>query len=332
MEKSAKSWIFVDWGSTNFRAFLWRDGRVAERREVRAHGTLTRWSEGNQAVRTAAFATFLAATLRDWLQAWPDCPLLLCGAVGSREGWVQTGYVEAPAGFAEVAAGVRAVASLPPGMLMGHGVFIVAGLAQATPDGRHDVMRSEEVKALGAAAHLGRSDAVLCVPGTHGKWIRIAGGRIVALQTVLTGELFGALATGHTFAPLFATATASDAAARAASFDRGLELARQGADLLRDLWQVRAVALHAADPPADLRAYLSGILIGHEMHDRRCVWPEARTILLVCDAGERREFYQRAAAAFGLGVAETIDSETAVCAGLARVAAQLDFAAAAQAG
>ncbi len=316
-------WIFVDWGSTNFRAFLWSEGHVAGRMEAAGHGILTSWGEENQAARAPAFGAFLGETLRDWLERHPGCPLLLCGAIGSREGWVQTGYVEAPAGFAEVAKGARVVQELPAGPLTGHTVSIVAGLAQATPDGRHDVMRSEEVKALGAAAHLGHRDAVLCIPGTHCKWIRIEGGRIVALQTVLTGDLFGALCGGHTLAPLLGTAAQAGAATHDASFDRGLELARQGADLLRDLWQVRAVVLHGTDAPADLRAFLSGILIGHEMRERRAVWPEAGRVLLVCDAGERREFYRRAAAAFGLVVAETIDSETAVCAGLARVAARL---------
>jgi 2-dehydro-3-deoxygalactonokinase len=320
----AGAWIFVDWGSTNFRAFLSQGGRVVDRLEVAGHGILTAWGEASATARAVAFGTFLAETLRDWLARHSGCPLLLCGAIGSREGWVETRYVEAPAGFAEVTAGVRVLDPLPAGPLAGRRIAIVAGVAQASADGRHDVMRSEEVKALGAAAVLGRCDGVLCIPGTHCKWIRIEAGRIVALQTVMTGDVFGALSAGHSFAPLLAAKPEAQAAERLASFDQGLALAGQGGDLLRDIWQVRAVTLHAARPPADLRAFLSGILIGHEMRERRAIWPDTGEVLLVCDHGERQQFYCRAAAAFGVTVAAVVDSETAVCTGLAHVAGRLD--------
>jgi 2-dehydro-3-deoxygalactonokinase len=309
--------IFIDWGSTNFHAFLVHEGEVVDRHEVAGQGILTPFGAAAATSRDAAYSSFLAKSIAPWLERCPQAPILMCGAIGSREGWVQARYVEAPAGFGEMAAGLYRFSATERGELRGRAVAVTSGLAIVHPDGRHDVMRSEEVKGLGAATILGLDDALICLPGTHCKWIRAEGGRIVDLNTIMTGDLYGVLCEHGSLAPLFLGPVATGGGEEC--FELGLELASRGADLLADLWQVRARPLHAATPPTDLRAFLSGILIGHEVRQALSLDPTARRVVLVSDPGPRRLFYRRACEKFGLAIGAEVDSQTAVCAGLTMI-------------
>lgn len=312
--------IFIDWGSTNFHAFLVQDATVLERREVAGHGVLTSFMQGDHASRHDDYSAFLREAVHDWLERYPDAPVLMCGAVGSREGWVQTTYVEAPAGFAEIAAGVYQLTAAERGCLGGRSIAVTSGLALEHDDGRHDVMRSEEVKGLGAVTHAGLDSALLCIPGTHCKWLKVEGGTIVDFHTVMTGDIYSVLSGHGSLAPLFATGPEEkDAGQDCDSFDQGVALAGSGWDLLVDLWQVRSRALHAAAPPRDPQAFLSGVLIGHELRQVRQFHPDAREVLLVSDPGSRQAFYRRACERSGLAIGAAIDSETAVCVGLSMI-------------
>ena len=67
---------------------------------------------------------------------------------------------------------------------------IVPGVSQAACAGA-DVMRGEEVQALGAvAAGLVPRDGRTCHPGTHTKWVRIEDGQVATFTTTVTGELY----------------------------------------------------------------------------------------------------------------------------------------------
>jgi len=52
-------------------------------------------------------------------------------------------------------------------------------------------MRGEETQLLGALGADAADDAVVCMPGTHSKWVRVSGGTVERFATFMTGELFG---------------------------------------------------------------------------------------------------------------------------------------------
>ncbi len=58
-------------------------------------------------------------------------------------------------------------------------------------------MRGEETQVAGFLSATPDFDGTLCLPGTHTKWVQISAGEIVSFRTVMTGDLFAALA-GHT--------------------------------------------------------------------------------------------------------------------------------------
>src|SRR3954447_25901858 len=142
-------YIAVDWGTTNRRAYAVNGAGVVEQAIEDGLGIMSLSPEGfDEAV----------AALRHRLG---DAPMLLAGMIGSNRGWKEAPYIPCPAAAADIAAGILWV---EPGR-----IGIVPGAAWS--DGRGaDVMRGEEVQALGALASL-PPNSLICHPGTHSKWI-----------------------------------------------------------------------------------------------------------------------------------------------------------------
>lgn len=92
--------IAVDWGTSSFRAYRVRDdGTIQEQRNS---------GEGLLSVQGGRFADVLTRQIGDW-RAIDAGPVIMCGMVGSRQGWIEVPYVSCPAGGDEIAGGLRYV-------------------------------------------------------------------------------------------------------------------------------------------------------------------------------------------------------------------------------
>jgi 2-dehydro-3-deoxygalactonokinase len=238
--------IAVDWGTSSFRAYrLDADGAVLARRER---------PRGIAGVPAGRFPQVLAEEIGDWLAAGAET-VVLCGMVGSRQGWVEVPYCECPAGAPEIAA------RLQPIDLDGATAYIVPGVSGFDIAGVHDVMRGEETQILGAMDAL-PGEAVVCLPGTHSKWVRVREARIAGFSTHFTGEAFAVL-KGHSLLGRMIEDGAPDEAA----FLAGLARSAEPEGLLHHLFGVRAKALFGELSGAGGGEYLSGLLIGHELRN-----------------------------------------------------------------
>jgi 2-dehydro-3-deoxygalactonokinase len=249
------------------------------------------------------FGDTLREEIGPWLAAGED-RVILSGMIGSRQGWIEAPYLPCPAGPVELA-----------GALVDIGfdwaqLKLVPGLSGTDEAGVAEVMRGEETQVLGVAPLL-RDGGIACLPGTHSKWVRVTGGRIVGFTTHMTGETFGAL-RGHTILGRMMR----DGPADGPSFDAGVARSGDPGGLLHHLFGVRALALADRLAEADAPAYLSGILIGHEV--RAALAQAAGAVVQVIGAPELTALYARTIAACG-GYAERHDGEAAAR-GLALVA------------
>ena len=87
--------IGIDWGTTSLRAYrLDAAGAVLDARES---------AQGILSVPEGGFAAVLEAQIRPWLDAGEEL-VLLCGMIGSRQGWKEAPYLPCPAGPSEIAA------------------------------------------------------------------------------------------------------------------------------------------------------------------------------------------------------------------------------------
>lgn len=246
--------IGLDWGTSNCRAFrIGRDGAVLETRSA---------AQGILAVRDGDFASAYETLVGDWLRAH-KAPVLMCGMIGSRQGWVEAPYVALPADADQLA---RHLAKVP-----GTEAAIVPGLVGAALAGGRDVIRGEETQIVGAAD----GDALFCLPGTHSKWVLVEGGRIDRFATFMTGEVYGVLVR-HSILGRLMEGEAHDESAFAAGIARG----RAAGGLLHQLFTVRTDGLFDAQKPAALASYLSGLLIGHELRAAIEAFPAPRVVLV----------------------------------------------------
>jgi 2-dehydro-3-deoxygalactonokinase len=279
--------IGVDWGTTSFRAFrIARDGAIRDRR-MSARGILN--------VPDARFGDTLREEIGPWLAAGED-RVLLSGMIGSRQGWKEAPYLPVPAGPADVGA---ALADVPFDWAR---VKLVPGLSGTDPAGVAEVMRGEEAQIFGVTA-LTRAGGIACLPGTHSKWARVRDGRIAGFATHMTGEVFAAL-RGHTILGRMMR----DGAADGPGFDRGLRRSADPGGLLHHLFGVRAETLADRLAEADGAAYLSGLLIGHEV--RAGLAEAGGEVVHLIGAPDLTALYARAIAACG-GMAERHDGEAA---------------------
>ncbi len=281
------SYIAIDWGTTNRRAFLMStQGQVIDS---------VRDDRGVLAVDRAAYPADLAA-LRVRLGHYPA---IAAGMVGSTVGWQEVPYLAAPVDIAGLAAGLVAVE--------GADVTIVPGVAIDKPAGS-DVMRGEEVQILGAvAAGHAPADALFCQPGTHNKWVWTQAGRIVDFATAMTGEMF-ALLRDHSILKAMLAGPVADGPA----FRRGVHRAASANDLLSALFGVRAGVLRGTLDAGDSAAFASGLLIGADVASRDVA--HAGPVHLLADPG-LGALYATAIEELG-GRSTLLDSHAAFTAGI----------------
>lgn len=236
-------WIAADWGTSHLR--VWR----MEGHSVTAE---TRSDRGMGRSAPEAFEPALLDLVGPWLDGAGRVPVLACGMVGARQGWVEAAYVATPAPPGDPAASVPAPARDPR-----IEVRILPGLCQQDPP---DVMRGEETQVAGLLLETPSFDGLLCLPGTHAKWARVAGGKVVAFRTFMTGELFALLSEQSVLRHSMPDDGWNDAA-----FAAGFEASRTDPSALaRSLFTIRATGLLRDEPPGAARARLSGLLIGAE--------------------------------------------------------------------
>lgn len=239
--------IGVDWGTSSCRAYLMdRAGRVLE---------AVNTDKGILQVEDGAFAETLAGLIGAWRR--PGLPVILSGMIGSRQGWIEVPYVTIPATFDEIAA---ALVRHPDDQ----DIYLAPGLAQDLPGQAPDVMRGEETQIIGAIGEA--SDRQLLVmPGTHSKWVLIEGRKVVWFATFMTGELFAVLKNHSILGRLMAIGAGEH---DQAAFERGLDAAKTlPGGLLQHLFSARTLGLFERLPEDSIAAYLSGLLIGHELDD-----------------------------------------------------------------
>ncbi len=268
--------ILVDWGTTRVRAYLVDGETIADR--VEADEGVSALSEGQHA---GVFRRLCGA----WLEREPDLPVALVGMVGSREGWVEAPYAVCPAAPADVARAMIAV-DLGGGRT-GH---IVPGLRCEPASGAVDVMRGEETLAFGADVE----DGLICLVGTHPKWVEMRGGRVNRFATYLTGEMY-ALMRHHSMVGRPATEPEDPA-----GFDLGLAAAERNGGagrggLLHLLFGARAATVTGRLPPAALGPYISGLLTGDEINGAFAQFDKPESLTVIAD-GPRAEIFSKALA------------------------------------
>ena len=291
--------IAIDWGTSSARAYRFDGaGRLLGSRRAPL---------GVRQIKDGRFDLALEELLGDWRS--DVAPMIACGMIGSRQGWLEAPYVDCPASLAALAD--RVVQTRVERLT------IVPGIATFDAAGVPDVMRGEETQLLGAVDP-GEHGVLAVLPGTHSKWARVDHGRVVDFTTFMTGELYSVLLEHSMLGRLAAgdpEALAQDA------FSRGAARGLQAGELAHDIFGARTLVLAGMLSPDDVADWLSGLLIGREIRAAR-EWAthagaDPGAVRIIGD-GALAARYELALADAGI-VAETADPDAAAH-GLWRIA------------
>jgi 2-dehydro-3-deoxygalactonokinase len=306
---SLARYIAGDWGTSRLRLFLCQGDHVLARCQ----------GPGIGALREPP-ADALRPLIAPWRQAHGPLPLLLCGMAGSRNGWRETPYLPCPVELRTLReAALRFEADGAP-------VAIAPGLSCQGRLGSPEVMRGEETQIAGALAlhpALGSGRHLLCLPGTHTKWAWLQDGQVRDFLTALTGELFALLRDGSTLtrtsraaAPVARGGAPPPAGSDEDGFERGLEAAAglRGATLVHALFAVRTRQLIDGRSPEWALSYLSGLVIGADVHGAVPLFGARGETVLIGDASLNGRY---AEALRRTGIAPScLDGEQCALAGL----------------
>ncbi|NHF74566.1 2-dehydro-3-deoxygalactonokinase [Paracoccus xiamenensis] len=241
-------WIAADWGTSNLRLWAMAGMDVVEMRSSdRGMGAMTGPED-------------FAAELTRMTEGWAPLPVIACGMVGARQGWVEVPYRTVPC------PATPTLTPVPddPG---GRPVLIAGGVMQQHPP---EVMRGEETQIAGILAAQPDFDGIICLPGTHTKWARISAGEIVNFQTVMTGEIY-ALLSRQSVLRFGLSDTQVDP--ESPGFQDALATSLSQPHLAwAKLFQLRAAGLVDQPDPAQATDRLSGTLIGLDLGAARANW------------------------------------------------------------
>ena len=299
---SSAQFVAGDWGTSNLRLFL-----------CNPYGDLLEQIQGPGAAQVpGAHAATLAALIEPWQRGREPLEVILCGMVGSRLGWIEVPYVRCPAQPKQIADGCS---SEYEGRIR-----IIPGLSCRNCFDAPDVMRGEETQILGALSleqRLLHGRHLLCLPGTHSKWVVLEDGSVSEFLTAPTGELHALLCEGSV---LVQDREALPGIAWDAGFEKGARAFNQHprAQLLHRLFECRSRRLSEEIDAGMQQAFLSGMLIASDIRGALDALPASNAAITLIGAPRLTALYS-AALRLNQVSASMIDGALAAITGLVQV-------------
>ncbi|MEK9873228.1 MAG: 2-dehydro-3-deoxygalactonokinase [Betaproteobacteria bacterium] len=250
--------LVADWGTTSLRIYVLdeKGGIVAKRTS----------DKGILVAKALGFEKTFELEADALLD---DQQILLGGMIGSRNGWVETEYVDCPATLEGIAnrlgtvtwrsqSGISRTAKITPG---------VRFLGE---NGMSDIMRGEELQILGLMQQITDKHATIVLPGTHSKWVSVTNNTISTFRTYMTGEVFELLANQS----ILKSETKTEPFDNNVFLD-GVKLGSTENSLTNLIFQARTQLINGKLQPSSSDSFLSGILIGneisHEVRNQRLI-------------------------------------------------------------
>jgi 2-dehydro-3-deoxygalactonokinase len=244
--------IAVDWGTSNLRAFLC---------QVNKDQTFTVIEKANSLGVNKVVESFkqtLFDCIDPWVNLYGKIPIFMIGQIGSSIGWKETTYLPCPIQPKDIASSGVTFDCL------GHKITIIPGLSCQLSNDNYDVMRGEELQVLGwlqlnPLHQIGKH--LICLPGTHTKWVLVENGKIKLFKTAMTGELFDII-TNHSI-----LIRDKENIFDQSSFQKGADftLKSELGSFTHGLFSVRSKQLFGELSHAQANSYLSGLLIGSDV-------------------------------------------------------------------
>jgi 2-dehydro-3-deoxygalactonokinase len=260
MSEIKAKWIAADWGTTHMRAWA-----VGEEDSVLA---FRESNEGMKDLQQNEFEPVLLRLIESWLDDAIVTTVMACGMVGAKQGWVETPYLKTPC--VPLDNNQLTTANTHDKRIKVH---LVPGVMQLHTA---DIMRGEETQIAGFINKNLDFNGVVCLPGTHAKWVNINEGQITSFKTFMTGELFGVISS-HTLI----RHSISIKGWNQESFEEGvLEGFKSPGLIASNLFSLRSESIVNDLDCDQARSTLSGLLLGVELNGAQSYWKGNKVTLI----------------------------------------------------
>ena len=256
------SLIVADWGTSNLRVWgIDHRGHVINSINN---------GKGMGSLIPSEFEPYLISLIEKWLPKEENakCPIIICGMAGAKTGWKEAAYLKAPCPpinkekIIQVETDDQRIS-----------VSIVPGIMQTSPP---DVMRGEETQIAGYLSKNPDFDGIICLPGTHTKWVHISANEIVSFKTFMTGEIFLSLSERS----ILKTSVQSNDFDSTSFLEAFEDTYSNPALLSSKLFGLRAADLLENTSTKFLKSKLSGYLIGCELAGAKSYWLGQNIIMI----------------------------------------------------
>ncbi len=293
MKEIKAKWIAADWGTTHMRAWA-----IDEEAKILAYSES---KEGMKDLQQNEFEPVLLRLIENWIDSEKVTPIMACGMVGAKQGWVETPYQKTPC--VPIDKNQLTVAYTKDNRIK---VNLVPGVMQHIPA---DIMRGEETQIAGFIKKNPSFNGVVCLPGTHTKWVNIEDGKIVNFKTFMTGELFGVISNNTLIRhSISIEGWIQD------SFEKGvLKGFKNPSSIAADLFSLRSESIVNNLDRDATRSLLSGLLLGVELNGAQEYWKEQDVTIIGLELLSNN--YQKGIKLLG-GNCHAFDLETATLEGL----------------
>ena len=238
------------WGTSSLQLSL-VDGGSSEILETRS-------GRGVSKLGDVSLEEELFSICEDWIGNFDIRGVVLGGMAGSSLGWWDVPYLQCPAALAAVAAhtSTKTIRNL--------NVHIAPGMKCENFLDEPDVIRGEEVELLAwlkMRPVKSQQRSLVCIPGTHTKWVEVIGDAVTKFQTSVVGEIFDVLTSNGVLA-----SRQDDQTLCSQAFLDGVDSAvKHPTALLQLLMSVRSRSLLSVQSDAEAADRLSGLLIGADV-------------------------------------------------------------------
>lgn len=261
--------ITLDAGTTNTRAFLWKDGKVLLARQRRETGVACTAVDGSdRRLREAVRSCVEGLLLESGVQAAQVECILASGMITSNMGLKEIPHLTAPAGIDELARGIRRevfpdISPVP--------FFLIPGMKNRVPGlgpenfEAMDMMRGEETEAIALLAEMPSNGSYLLIlPGSHTKFVKAEAGRLTACLTTLSGEILSVLTQQTLLADTVGKKFAEPETYREDMVKLGYETARKHG-LSRAAFAARVLRLQTGKSQEEMASYLLGAVLEQDI-------------------------------------------------------------------
>lgn len=259
------SFLSCDWGTSSFRLRWVNSESLSVLTEQSSNqgivGVFRQWQQQSGQSRTSFYLGVVKRHIYQMEQrlkvSLQNIPLVISGMASSSLGIMELEYKDLP--FATDGSDLKVYKISSSGDFP-HEVLLISGVST-----KHDVMRGEETQLIGCLDK-NRGDQIVILPGTHSKHVFVRNGKVEGFKTYMTGECFELFASKSILYASVEKGGDINDLGNLTSFEKGL-LDSQQFNLLHACFRVRTNVLLEKMDLQQNYYYLSGLLIGTELHD-----------------------------------------------------------------